>query len=154
MYLSFFTRRVHYLNKLKDKSFNYQNRRPDEIKSFTIKSNNNAVIPHGIHIHKKSKDLAMDKIFPFPLDKHAFSHWKFVLRFCHDCTSIVIPAEEFNRNNMNMCTTILYHVYRLIALCTVNGRIPIEKKQHVHCFSIVPTTATTTKIFTHKKETF
>ena len=41
-----------------------------------------------------------------------FPHWKYVLQYCSNCTSLVIPVKYQNISDMNTCTTMcLRYIY-------------------------------------------
>ena len=54
------------------------------------------LIPYGGNIHKASRVIAMLKMCTFTSDKHALPHWKFVLKWCSNFPSIVIPVEYYS----------------------------------------------------------
>ena len=69
----------------------------------------------------------------FTPDQYALPHWKYVLRCCEIFSIIVIPRQESNGDETNMCHTIIiistYSYHTLLCMLDVH----MKKKQHVHC---------------------
>ena len=57
------------IEKTKDNSHIYQNRRSGEITSRILEIYRNYVMPHGIHLHKTATDMTIATMCPFPYDK-------------------------------------------------------------------------------------
>ena len=67
--------------------------RSGEMKSNIFETYKNDVILHGHNIHKTGTYMAMEKMCPFPYDKHELPDWKCVLRCCDKCPIIVITGQ-------------------------------------------------------------
>ena len=80
-------------------------------------------MPHGRHIYAKSSDIAKAKMCSYPQSYHALPNWKYILPFCAQCPSVNIPDRETYYQYSNSRTSIIFHIYHLIAHCKTHGRI-------------------------------
>ena len=81
------------LKHLKDRSQNSQNRRSGEISSCIFETYNNALGTHGFHIYNTAAEMALAKMRPCTSKHNGLSNWKFVLRCCYKCPSIVLTSQ-------------------------------------------------------------
>ena len=61
----------------------------------------NTVMPHGHHIYAKAYDMTKETICVNSQSDNALSHWKCVLRYCAQCTSINITDQETDDKHPN-----------------------------------------------------
>ena len=59
----------------------------------------------------------------------ALPHWIFVLHYCAQCKRIYIPSTYSDQKNSNVIPNISFHMYPHVACCTVNDRLPFNKKK-------------------------
>ena len=81
-------------------------------------------MPHGRHIYAKSSDMEQATMSAYPQSDHALPPCKCVLRCCSDCPCINIIDQETDNHNSDTTPSIRFHIYHIIARCTVHGRIP------------------------------
>ena len=81
---------------MKDKIQNSQSKRSGEKSHHIYTTYKNTVMPHGRHIYPKAYDMANATMCAYPHLGNALPHWKFLLRFCADCTFINFPDQEKN----------------------------------------------------------
>ena len=124
--------RYRYLKKLKYLSQNSQNRRYDEMDNHLFETYKNSVIPHGLHIYETSSDMAMAIVCAYPPSQHAFPHWKCVLHCCSHFPYIDLPDQWSDRYHSNTSTSILFHIYHLIACFILHGRRPLDENIIFH----------------------
>ena len=92
-------------------------------------------MPHGRHIYEISSGMVMTTMCAYPPSQHALPHWKCVLRCCYNCPRIDYPDQESDRNKYNASPLIQFHIYHLIARCTLNVRHPLDEKKRCRlCF--------------------
>ena len=113
----------------KDISHNSQNRSYGEIPSRIFETYKNAVRPHGCHIYNTSVDMAMVTMCHCTYAHHGIPHWKFVLRCCDKCTSILLPSQEANKDTTIFFPKIRFHVYRNISRFNVHDQHPYHKQK-------------------------
>ena len=77
-----------YINKLKYQIKNDHNRRSGEFSSRIYDNHKNSTMTHGRHMYKTAVYMSIATICDLLSDKHALSHWKFVLRCCSKCSII------------------------------------------------------------------
>ena len=90
--------RDRYLNKLNDKSQNYQSRRSGEKAHHTYETCKHKVMPHGRHMYAKVSDMVKATMCTYPQSDHALPHWKCLLHCCYKCSYINLPDQETNKN--------------------------------------------------------
>ena len=89
----------------------------------------NKVMPHGHHIYSKEYDTAKATLCAYPHSYHSLLHWKCVLRYCAQCTSINITDQETDDKHPNPSPSIRFHIYHIIASCKKHGRLPLTDKK-------------------------
>ena len=103
-------------------------------------------MPHGNHMFKISSDMAMTTMCAYPSSKYALPHWKFVLRCCAQFPCIYLQSPESDQHNSNVSPTISFHVYNLIACCTVHVRHHYKNQQCHMCEAFYDLIVTTNDI--------
>ena len=88
-------------------------------------------MPHGHHIYKTASYMAMSTMCHFPSDQHALPHRKCVLCCCDKCNTIFIQGQESNSDDTNTCSTIIFHVYRVLSWFNVHVRRPCKEKRFI-----------------------
>ena len=88
---------------------------------------------HECHIYAIAADMAALKMCAYPPSKHALPHWKCVLHCCDNFPHIDLQDQESDRHNSNASTSISFHIYHLIALCTLHGGLPTDGKKIFSC---------------------
>ena len=83
-------------------------------------------MPHVHHIYAKVYDVVKAIMCTYPHSDHALSHWKYVLRWCADCTCINLPNQETDNHYSETTPSIRFHIYHTIAHCSDYGRIPLK----------------------------
>ena len=73
-----------------------------------LETYNNAVMPHGHHVHKTPVAMAMTLMFPFTPNQNSLHHCKCVFWCCFNCPSIVIRGQEYSEDDTNMCSKIFF----------------------------------------------
>ena len=86
-------------------------------------------MPHGRHIYAKVYDMAKATMCANSQSDHVLPNFKCVLRYCAKCPSINIPDQETDVQYPDTSSSILFHVYHLIARCTKHYRLPLTDKQ-------------------------
>ena len=76
-------------------------------------------MPHGRHIYAKAYDTTKATMGAYPHSDHALPHWKCVLRCCDQCPSINVPDQETYDKHPKPIPSIRFHIYNLIARCTI-----------------------------------
>ena len=56
-------------------------------------------------------------------------HTRFFFISCSNSPHIDLPGQESDRNHSNTYPSIRFHIYRLIARCTVHGRRPLDERK-------------------------
>ena len=97
-----------------------------------------SLILHGHHIYQTSPDMAISIMCDYPPSYNLLMHWKCVLCCCSNLPHIDLSGQESDRHNYNKSPTIKFHVYHLIAHCTVHGRPPMYKKKKFRLFLCDP----------------
>ena len=93
----------------------------------------------------------MATMFSYTPSQHVLPHWKCVLHCCSNCPRIDLTDQESDRHHSNASPSIIFHIYHLIARCTVHGRRPLdERKNDRLCFQDLAT-VTPEKLYTRKK---
>ena len=82
---------------------------------------------------------------------HGLQHCKYVLHCCDKCPIIFLTIQEANKNTTNTCPTIIFHVYRNVSRCTVNGRRQYNKLPTCSMYSTVPIYESTSKAYKQKE---
>ena len=77
---------------------------------------------HGRHTLKIASDIAMATLCAciYTSSKYALTQWKCFLRCCEKCSCIDLPSTKSDQKNSNVSPKISFHVYHLIARCTVH----------------------------------
>ena len=75
---------------------------------------------------KTATDIAIVEICEYPSSKYALPYWKCFMSCCEQFIFIDIPSTESDQNNSNVITKIPFHLYHLIAQCTVYDRRPFN----------------------------
>ena len=88
----------------------------------------NSLMPHAHHIYATPSDMAMDTVCAYPPYHNAFPHWKCVLRCCSNCPCIDLSGQESDRHHSKITPSINFHIYHLIARCTVHGGLPLHER--------------------------
>ena len=88
---------------------------------------------------------------PFTSKYHGMPHWKWVLRCCDKCPSIVLPSQEENKDTTNTCPTIRFNVYRNVSFFNIHGRRQYHKGTTCSFFSTVLRSDRTAKVYTWNK---
>ena len=93
---------------------------------------NNALRPHGCHIHNTASDMETETMCPYTSAHHALPYLKSVLRCCDKIPCIVITSKEENIYTTNTCPNLFmytktYHVVNCMEEVDTNN------KQHVQC---------------------
>ena len=70
----------------------------------------NSVIPHVCYIYKTSSGMYISTLRDFTSDKHALTHWKYLLGSCSKYTILVTPNQELNNKTQTMCPKIQFYV--------------------------------------------
>ena len=89
----------------------------------------NIVMPHGCHIYAKASDMAQDTMCAYPQSNNALPHWKFVFRWCANCSCVNLPDQETDDQYSYTTHSIRFHIYHIIARCTDHGIIPLKDKK-------------------------
>ena len=129
---------------------NSQGRRSGEIKSIILETCKSFVMPHGSHL-KNEIDMGTARMCPFLSDGYSLPHRKCLLWYCVNFPRSVIHFEESHWFDTNVCSTIHFHVYRLVSHCTVHDKLPFEGKLACSLFPIFPTIATRKKLYTQRE---
>ena len=140
----------HYLGKNKYQSHNAQNRRSGEISNRIFGAYKKNSMSHDQHIYQTVYGMVVAIMCSYPPSQHAFSPWKYVLCCCAKCPRIDLPSQESDKHHSNSCPTIGFHVYYVIACCTVHGICPLDENKFVSFFS-VPSSVTNAKLYTRKE---
>ena len=69
---------------------------------------------------------------PCPSKNHRITHCKCVLKYFKQIPSLSIPRLETNKYETNICSTIIFHVYRNLSYFTMHGQRP--QKEHTTCY--------------------
>ena len=115
-----------YLEEIKDKSQNTQSRRSGDKAHHRYTTYKNTVIPHGRHIYSKASYMENSTLFTYHQSCNALPHWKRVLWCCSLCPHINLPYQETNKKYEETTPSARFHIYHIIGLCTVHGRIPLK----------------------------
>ena len=78
-------------------------------------------MPHGRNIYATLADMAMVTMCEYPPPQHKWTHCKCVLHFCSNFPHIYLSDQESDNHYSNAYLLISFHIYHLIAKCTVNG---------------------------------
>ena len=109
------------------------------------------MVPHGRHIYATSADMDMAIMCAYPPYQHVLPHWKYVLSCFSNFPHIDLPDQESDNHYSNASSSIIFHIYHLIARCTVHGRRPLdENKIPCLCFQY-PATVTHVKLYTRRE---
>ena len=121
------------------------------IKSFLwniLKINETAWLPHSLYWCRHGY------LCPCLSQHHGLPHWKCVLLCCKKCPSLSISFLEKNKDAMNVCSTIHFHVYRNVSCCTMR----VQRLQEYHTICSVCSTASssvpTVKTYTRREFVF
>ena len=95
----------------------------------------NEVMPHGHHNYSKKYDTEKATMCAYNQSDHALTHRKCVIRWCAYCPWIIIPDQETDYQYSDTPTSIRFHIYHIIARCTVHVRIPLKDKKVCHMFN-------------------
>ena len=82
---------------------------------------------------------------------HALIHWNFVFQFCYRFSFVDLPDQEIDDQYSDTITSILSHIYHLIASCTSRRRIPLNDKKVVACVNSIMFQNNLQKIYTRKE---
>ena len=108
-------------------------------------------MPHGHHIYATSSYIYMATMCAYTLSQHALTHCKCVLRCCSNWPHIELTGQESGGNHTDTLPTIWFHIYHLIASCTVYGILPLyEKKLFCSCLQN-PDYVPPVKLYTRKE---
>ena len=72
--------------------------------------------------------MAMITMCDYPPPHHVLPHRKYVLRFCANLPGINLPIQESDKNHSNTHPMIRFHVYHLIARCSVHVIHPLYER--------------------------
>ena len=100
----------------------------------------NSLMPHGHHIYATASDMAMAKVCAYPLYQNTFPHWKCVFPCCANCPGIYLTGKELDRHHSSITPSINFHIYHLIARCTVHGGLPLDKNNIFRLYLLDPAT--------------
>ena len=84
---------------------------------------------HGRHIYAKESDMAKATMCAYPQYYHTLTHRKFVMKCCAKCPSVNLPDQEIYDQYSNNSSSIIFHIYHLIACCTTHGRLPLNYRK-------------------------
>ena len=87
------------------------------------------MIPHRRHIYAKACDMEQATMYAYTQSDHELTHWKCVLLCCDDCLCINIPDQETDNQNSRTTPLIRFHIYHIIARCSVHGITPLKYKK-------------------------
>ena len=107
--------RDHYLKKNNDHSHHKQNIRSSETKSRILEKYKNYVMSHGNNSYKTETDMAIATMDSYTYGRSDMTNWKFMLRSCANCTSLIIPGKYLTISKTNMFPTIRFNVYGLVS---------------------------------------
>ena len=105
---------------------------------------------HGRNTHATESDMAMATMCAYTPSHHEFLHWKFVLHSCPSCPSIDLTGQDSDSFHSTTSPTIRFHVYHLIAHCTVHERHP-ERNLKLLIYLQDLASVTPAKIYTRKE---
>ena len=71
----------------------------------------NSTMPHGSHMYKTASEISMDTMCAYLSTQHGLQHWKFVLLYCADISSIDLSIQESDRHHSNTYPSIHFHIY-------------------------------------------
>ena len=92
----------------------------------------------------------MEKLCAYPSSNYSLPHYKCVLQCCANFTFIGLPSTESDQHNSNVSTTIIFHVYNLVARCTMHGRRTLNEKKRCQFFKATSDSKVTTNLYTIK----
>ena len=95
--------------------------------------------------------IAMSAMCAYPPSQHALPNWKCVLRCFYILLRIDITYQESDNHYSNSYPSIRFHIYHLIARCTVHGRRPLDEKKHLRLCFQDPDTVTPANLYTRKE---
>ena len=78
---------------------------------------------HDTYVYKTESEVSMEIMCSFPSGRYDLTHWKYVIQLCTNCPSLEIPSIESDSANYNIFPKIIFHVCRLVSLCTKYGKI-------------------------------
>ena len=108
-------------------------------------------MPHASHTYAKSYDMAKEIMCAHPQSYHVLTNWKFVLQCCAKCPSINIPDQETDDKYSNRSTSINFHIYHILARCTMHGMIPLTDRKIFRKCKQDTDLEKPTKIYTRKE---
>ena len=111
----------------------------------------NTVIPHRRHIYAKAYDMEKATMCEYSHSHHALLHWKRVLIGCAKCPSINLPDQETYDKYPNTSTSTRFHIYHLIAPCTIHGRHPLTENKSCRKCQHDNVSGQSTKIYTRRE---
>ena len=86
-------------------------------------------MPHGPHTYSKASDMEKATMCAYHQSDHALPHWKCVFQFFVDFPSINRPDQETDNQYAETTSSIRFHIYHIVARCTVHGRITLKDKK-------------------------
>ena len=108
-------------------------------------------MPHGCHIKAKAYYTAKAKMCAYSQSYYALLHWKFVFLYCVKCPSINLPDQETYDKYPNTSTSTCFHIYHLIAPCTIHGRLPLTENKSCCKCQHDNVSGQSTKIYTRRE---
>ena len=121
--------RNRYLKNSNIKAKNAQNRRSGEKSNRIYETYKNIVIPHGHRIYAKASGMEKAIMCAYPQSDHELPHCKSVLQFCAKCPCVNLPDQETDDKYSDTRASIRFHIYHLIARCTIHGRLPFNDRK-------------------------
>ena len=64
----------------------------------------------------------------YPQSDNVLPNWKCVMGCCAKFPSVNNPDQETDYQNSDSIPSIIFHIYHLIARCTIHGRLPLTDK--------------------------
>ena len=106
---------------------------------------------HGCHIYAKSYDMAKATMCVYSQSDHALPHWKCVQLCCAKCPGNNLPDQETDDKHRNPSTSIIFHIYHMIARCTKHVRLPLTDNESCRKCQQDTASGQSTKIYTRKE---
>ena len=91
---------------------------------------------HIQHRYQIAYDMEMATICVYPPSQHTFPHWNYLLHHFENFPCIDLTSQQLYKHHSNTCPTMSFHVYHLIARCTVQGRRLFYKNKS--CVCVIP----------------
>ena len=85
------------------------------------------------HNYAKASDTEKATMCTYIHSDHALPHWKCVLRCCAKFPCINIHDQETDNQCSGTTSSIRFHIYHIIGLCTYHSRILLKDKKYVTC---------------------